>query len=100
MRLVIGSGMRTAVAGGVVGGVVSFLIAPLIQPLLFDNFCAGFVDARRHRGWTAGCHRVSEPVAIVANNARRSVACASYRLIIDCRADARVHVRYHWKLPK
>jgi predicted permease len=37
MRLVIGSGLRTAAAGAAVGGVVSFLIAPLIQPLLFDN---------------------------------------------------------------
>lgn len=37
LGLVVGSGLRTAIAGTVVGSAVSMAIAPLIQPLLFDN---------------------------------------------------------------
>lgn len=36
LSLVMGSGLRTAIAGTVVGSVVSIAIAPFLQPLLFD----------------------------------------------------------------
>lgn len=37
LSLVMGSGLRTAIAGTAVGSVVSIAIAPFLQPLLFDN---------------------------------------------------------------
>jgi predicted permease len=37
LSLVMGSGLRTAIAGTVVGSLVSLAIAPFLQPLLFDN---------------------------------------------------------------
>ena len=37
MRLIMGSGLRTAIVGAAVGSAVSVAIGPVIQPLLFDN---------------------------------------------------------------
>jgi predicted permease len=37
LGLVMGSGLRTAIAGTAAGSVVSIAIAPFLQPLLFDN---------------------------------------------------------------
>lgn len=37
LRLIMGSGLRTAFAGAAIGIAVSIAIAPLVQPLLFDN---------------------------------------------------------------
>jgi putative ABC transport system permease protein len=37
LRLVLGSGLRTASVGALLGGGVAMAIAPFVQPLLFDN---------------------------------------------------------------
>ncbi|HEX5439195.1 MAG TPA: ADOP family duplicated permease [Gemmatimonadaceae bacterium] len=37
LRLIMGSGLRTAIVGAVVGGAAAIAIGPLVQPLLFDN---------------------------------------------------------------
>jgi predicted permease len=37
LRLIMGSGLRTATAGTVIGIAVSIAIGPLLQPLLFDH---------------------------------------------------------------
>lgn len=37
LSLIMGSGLRTAIAGEVVGSAVTVAISPLVQPLLFDN---------------------------------------------------------------
>ena len=37
LRLILGRGLRTAIAGAVLGSAVSMAIGPRIQPLLFDN---------------------------------------------------------------
>ena len=37
LRLILGSGLRTATVGAVIGSVVSIAIGPFVQPLLFDN---------------------------------------------------------------
>ncbi|HET7373232.1 MAG TPA: FtsX-like permease family protein, partial [Gemmatimonadaceae bacterium] len=37
LRLILGRGLRTAIAGAVLGSAAAIAIAPRIQPLLFDN---------------------------------------------------------------
>jgi predicted permease len=37
LRLILGSGLRTAMVGAVIGAVVSIAIGPFVQPSLFDN---------------------------------------------------------------
>jgi ABC-type antimicrobial peptide transport system permease subunit len=37
VRLVMGSGLATAIVGAVVGGAAAMALGPLVQPLLFDN---------------------------------------------------------------
>jgi hypothetical protein len=37
LRLILGSGLRTAAVGAIVGSAVAIAIGPVLQPLLFDN---------------------------------------------------------------
>jgi ABC-type lipoprotein release transport system permease subunit len=37
LRLILGSGLRTAAVGALAGSVASIAVAPVLEPLLFDN---------------------------------------------------------------